>query len=86
MTPEDRAQIEELLKDETHSYREIARQTGYSDFTIRAVARKLMGNDRPLKSTRRSRDVTNGGSISGWVLLAGVIGIIGAIWYFNKEG
>ena len=42
----DRAFVQELLEDESLSYREIARQAGCSDWTVRSIAR---GDDRPMK-------------------------------------
>jgi hypothetical protein len=90
MTPEERDYIEDLLQDETLSFREIGRRTGFSDFTIRAAARKVAGDPRPLKSPRsRSDDSDDEGEslgLGGWAVLAGITGLfIGAIWLWGRN-
>lgn len=50
--PVDHALVEELLADETLSYKEIARRADCSDFSVRTIARKLSGDDRPMKTPR----------------------------------
>ena len=53
MTPDDLASIERfLIKDPTRSCRSIARETGYSDWTIRKIARRIRGDDRPMRQPR----------------------------------
>ena len=55
MTPADRERIVEmLLEDPPPSYRAVSRASGYSDWTIRKIARDLDGDSRPMKE-RRSR-------------------------------
>ena len=55
MKPVNRALVEALLADETLSYKEIARQAGCSDFSVRTLARKLSGDERPMKTPRVRR-------------------------------
>jgi hypothetical protein len=87
MSPEDRTRIENLLQDETLSYRAIGRETGYSDFTIRAVARELAGDPRPLKSPRsQSNQDSASMGLGGWGILAGLTGLfVGAIFLWNRN-
>lgn len=87
MSDEERARIAELLRDDGLSYREIARRTGFSDFTIRAVARKLTGDDRPMKRSRHEREDESDGPLGfiGWATLAGIGGLfIGAVWLLGR--
>ncbi|HET6274548.1 MAG TPA: hypothetical protein VFE16_01255 [Candidatus Cybelea sp.] len=83
MTPADRELIGELLQDPERSYRSIARETGYSDWTIRKIARELDGDPRPLKRERSPPPDQNGdeSAIAGWIGLAAFVAIIGlTIW------
>ena len=50
------ALVAELLADESLSYKEIARQASCSDFSVRTIARKLSGDDRPMKTPRIKSD------------------------------
>lgn len=84
MSAIDRARIAELLADESLSYRDIARQENCSDWTVRAVAREIAGDSRPMKSRRRKR---GGGedhappALVGWTILAGLAAaVVGAFW------
>lgn len=87
MSPQDRSRIEELLQDESLSFRAIAREVGYSDFTIRQVSRELAGDERPMKRSRREREAAPNESLgfTGWAILAGIGGfLIGAFWLFGR--
>lgn len=80
----DRARIEELLQDETLSYREIARQTGASDWTVRRIARDVAGDVRPMKRARHEHAVEPLG-LASWAILAGLGGIfVGALWFLGR--
>ena len=46
----DRELVARLLENETLSYREIAREAGCSDWSVRAIARNLAGDSRPMKT------------------------------------
>ena len=72
MIPEHRARIAELLQNENLSYRAIARETGYSDWTIRNVARQLDGDPRPMKRHRSAIDDEETSGIAGWGVLIGI--------------
>jgi hypothetical protein len=75
----DRDIVEALLLDESLSFREIARQAGCSDWTVRSIARDLAGDDRPMKSSARRRD--DGAGLGVWPVLAAVaVLFIGAVW------
>ena len=83
MTPADRARIEELLQDPSLSCRAIARETGYSDWTIRKIARELDGNPRPMKRHRsRPQESTEEVSaVTSWLVFGGVVALFAlAIW------
>lgn len=54
--PADRERIGELLQDESLSYREIAREAGCGDWTVRRIARDLDGGETPMKSASRPYD------------------------------
>ncbi len=83
MTLSDRETIEALLQDPARSYRSISTETGYSDWTIRKIARELNGDPRPMKRERReaSGQSCEGSSIAGWIGLAAAVAVVGlAIW------
>lgn len=83
VTPDDRNHIVEmLLEDPPPSCRSVSRATGYSDWTIRKIARELDGDPRPMKQ-RASREpsVEEGSPLTGWLVFGGIIGCLGlAIW------
>lgn len=54
MSSVDRAFVEQLLEDQSLSYREIARRAGCSDWSVRAIARERSGDARPMKSDREN--------------------------------
>jgi len=60
MKPVNHALVEQLLADETLSYKEIARRASCSDFSVRTIARKLSGDDRPMKTPRVRNDNNEG--------------------------
>lgn len=77
MKPADRDEIEELLQDPSLSCRAISRATGYSDWTIRKIARELDGDLRPMKQRRSQIEepaIEEASEVSGWL----VFGIIAA--------
>ncbi len=80
----DRALIERLLQ-ESLSFREIARQAGCSDWTVRSIARGSAGDARPMK---RGASEVEGEPLSavGWLIFAGIIAaIVGAIWLATRR-
>lgn len=90
MKPVDHALVEQLLADETLSYKEIARRASCSDFSVRTIARKLSGDDRP---TKRVSDLSPEildhcdelPSWAGWALFGGLVAAIGgAIWLASR--
>jgi hypothetical protein len=83
MKPADRAEIAELLRDETMSYRAIGRELGVSDWLIRKVARELDGDPRPMRQLRsRSEETTDDVSpVAGWLVFGTVVACLAlAIW------
>lgn len=83
MNPADRDRIIELLQDPTRSCRAISRQMGYSDWTIRKIARELDGDPRPMRSARSSaHDPSEEISTLGcWLIGGGFIALLAfAIW------
>lgn len=71
MTPADRDRIEQLLQDPSLSCRAIARETGFSDWTIRKIARQLDGDPRPMRS-HTSVNAEDGSAVAGWLAIGGV--------------
>jgi hypothetical protein len=83
VNPADRQRIEQLLDDPSFSCRAIARETGYSDWTIRKIARELDGDLRPMRQRRsRSDEVPpEVSSVTGWLVFGGfVAAIVLATW------
>jgi hypothetical protein len=81
MRPVNRAIVEELLADETLSYKEIARRASCSDFSVRTIARELSGDPRPMKTPRGERyvdeaepaepcELTTTEKVIGWGIVA----------------
>lgn len=60
----DRALVEELLGDESLSYREVARRVGCSDWAVRKAARQLDGDPRPMKQRCSPSDEPSGNEVS----------------------
>jgi hypothetical protein len=83
----DRALVEELLADESLSYREIARRAGCSEWSVRRIDRDLADaadaepcNSGPLFAPDEPGYV-------GWVVVGLVaIVVVVACWSFNSEG
>jgi hypothetical protein len=81
--PGDRERIEEmLLEDPPLSCRAVSRATGYSDWTIRKIARELEGDPRPMRGARASGDLPGEVAAgSGWLIVGGIIiGVALLIW------
>jgi len=76
----DRALVEDLLNDDSLSFREIARQAGCSDWTVRSIARDIAGDDRPMKhATHRGDDAE--ADFAVWPIVAGIAAMFaGGIW------
>lgn len=97
MKPVDHALVEQLLADETLSYKEIARRAACSDFSVRTIARKLSGDDRPMKTPRARRYVdqptgedapplTGTEQAIGWgVAVLFFIGLVALSWYVRRD-
>lgn len=82
----DRVLVEELLADGCLSYREIGRRAQCSDFAVRAIARQLSGDLRPMKSARRSHDNEEPLSASGWATIAGMaVVLLGLLWWVARR-
>jgi hypothetical protein len=83
MNPADRSRIEELLQDETRSYRSIGRELGISDWTVRKVARQLSQDTRPMRQRPPHSDETAEGvsPLTSWLVFGSVVGFLAlAIW------
>ena len=79
MMPADRARIAALLSDPSLSRRAIARETGYSDWTIRKIARELDGDPRPMRQRRSYSDEPPPEEVSpivGWLVFGGIVAVI----------
>ena len=87
MIPVDRARIAELLGDPSLSCRAIARETGYSDWTVRKIARELDGDPRPMRQRESWSDQAGPQGVSpvtGWIVFGGIVaGVALAIWVGN---
>ena len=90
MTTSDRERIEEmLLEDPPPSCRAVSRATGYSDWTIRKIARELDGDPRPMKQHRsRPQESTEEVSaVTSWLVFGGVVALFAlAIWVRRPLG
>ena len=76
MKPADRDRIAEmLLEDPPPSCRAVSRATGYSDWTIRKIARELDGDPRPMKqrSPRSSEPAEEASSLTSWLVFGIVV-------------
>lgn len=84
MTPAERARIEQaLLQDPPPSCRAVSRATGYSDWTIRRIARELDGDPRPMRqrSARSPEPAEEVSTLTSWLVFGGVIAFLAlAIW------
>ena len=82
MTAADRALIEQLLEDPSLSCRAIARRTGYSDWTIRKIARAFDGDPRPMRQPKSYAGETPPdavSSVAGWLVMCGVVAAIALV-------
>lgn len=76
----DHAAIEQtLLDDPTRSYRSIADEFGVSDWSVRAVARRLNDDPRPMKSPRRIPRDDESLGVGGWVILATIGAVLAGL-------
>lgn len=85
--PVDRDLVERLLEDESLTYREIARRSQCSDWTVRRIARQLGGDDGPMKHSRRIASVSEGETLGagGWAMLIGIgVAFIAGIWWLCR--
>jgi hypothetical protein len=74
----DHELVRRLLEDDSLSYREIARQAGCSDFTVRAIARK----NEPPYPANDSAPPSEPLTAFDWCVVAGIaILIFGAMWF-----
>jgi hypothetical protein len=84
VTDVDHDLVTRLLADESLSYREIARRAGCSDWSVRAIAKGLDGDARPMKACRsRSEDavIEEDSTVSGWIVLGILVaGFAFMIW------
>lgn len=84
MNTVDRELIVELLQDESRSLRDIAREAGCSDWTVRRISRQLRGDSRPMKNSANSsfHDYADSGSTPGWTVAIGLLVLFGAALWF----
>ena len=84
MNPVDRDRIVDmLLEDPPPSCRAVARETGFSDWTVRKIARELDGDPRPMKQRRSpsQEPAEEVSALTGWLVFGGVIAFCAlAIW------
>ena len=95
--PVNRALVEELLADESLSYKEIARQADCSDWSVRSIDRERSGGP-PMKTSRGprhvdasefeepSRPLTGAEMAIGWgVAVLFFIGLVALSWYARRD-
>lgn len=83
MKPADRQRIEMLLEQPSLSCRAIARDTGYSDWTIRKIAHELDGDPRPMKQRRSQlpESTEEVSALTSWLFFGVVVAFFAlAIW------
>lgn len=84
MNAADRERIVDMLLEEPPpSCRAVSRATGYSDWTVRKIARELDGDTRPMRQPRsRSQEPADEVSALGaWLLFGGTVAVIAlSIW------
>jgi len=89
MSVVDRDLVTRLLEDDSLSFREIARRANCSDWSVRAIARDLAGDERPMKRERGARDDYRDGDGDVPLGLAGlgviVAVFVGAIWWSARR-
>ncbi len=87
MSSVDRERIEEMLQDESRSLRDIAREVGCSDWTVRSIARHLRGDLRPMKRAHHGspRDQESAG-FAGWAIGIGLVAAVGAVLWYATHG
>jgi hypothetical protein len=69
----DHAAIEQaLLDDPTRSCRSIADEFGISDWSVRAIVRRLNNDPRPMKSPRHKARNDEAAGVGGWAILAAI--------------
>jgi hypothetical protein len=95
--PVNRALVEELLADESLSYKEIARQADCSDWSVRSIDRERSGGP-PMKTPRSPRHVDESEfeepprpltgtekAIACGVVALIVIGVVALGWYVRRD-
>lgn len=83
----DRALIASLLQDESLSFREIARRADCSDWSVRAVARELVGDNRPMKNASAPKNSCNNEpqAKAGWAAIGIFLSVFaGATWLASR--
>jgi hypothetical protein len=86
----DRIQVKGFLQDPTLSYREIARRTGHSDWSVRRVARELDGHPHSMNSTRCASTTVRAAAsdesdhstwVTGWLIVVAITALCGlGLW------
>lgn len=75
----DRVFVEQLLQDESLSYREIAKRAQCSDFSVRSIAREVC---RPATESAASAEPL---TLRDWAIGAGVFGaFFGGLWLLSR--
>jgi hypothetical protein len=95
--PVNRALVEELLADESLSYKEIARQADCSDWSVRSIDRERSGGP-PMKTPRGPRPadesefeepprpLTGAETAIAWSVAAlFFIGLVALSWYARRD-
>lgn len=74
--------VEMLLEDPPPSCRAVSRATGYSDWTIRKIARELDGDPRPMRQRRSQEPPAEETSpLIGWLIFGGFVAVLAlAVW------
>lgn len=75
--------VDMLLEDPPPSCRAVSRATGYSDWTIRKIARELDGDPRPMRQqhSQPHEPPEELSALTAWIVFGGFIALIAlAIW------
>jgi hypothetical protein len=82
----DHALVEELLRDGSLSFRQIAQRAGCSDWSVRSISRSITGDGRAMKRAAQGSDAEPLG-VTGCLVLLGLAALFGgAIWLSTRGG
>jgi hypothetical protein len=85
----DHAFIEQLLSEQLENdrpnFREVARLADCSDWTVRAIWRRMSDDPRPMKGASRPREIENS-SLADWLVVACIAApLVAAVWFAPRR-